>query len=359
MRVLFVTSALRRGGAERQWRTLLPALRDSGMRVELLTLRGRGEFFDEIAACGVTARCAELRSRFDVVRIASALRLRERPDVVVAQGVDAVVVAALISLRTGARLVAVEHGGSSLARRPHRRFLTRLASRRVDRLVVVSPSQLTALREIGYTTNDAVVIKNGVEPVKSERPRAEVRSAMDVGPDAFVVSFIGGLRPPKRPQAFAAALAAPALAGLGVHGLVVGDGPLRPAVESEARVAAGRVHVLGERRDVDDLLSASDAACLVSDTEALPMAILEAMSAGLPVVASNVGGIPDAVVDGETGILVERGDDEALVAALAALASDRARASSLGAAGRARYEQLFSAARMVGEYAALLTEAVE
>ena len=357
MRALFVTSALRRGGAERQWRTLLPALRDSGMRIELLTLQGRGEFFDEIAACGVPARCAELRSRYDIVRIARALRLDERPDVVVAQGVDAVVVAALLSLRTGSRLVAVEHGGNSLSRRPHRRFLTRLASRKVDRLVVVSPSQLTALGQLGYT-NDAVVIKNGVEPIKPARGRADVRSAMDVAPDAFVVSFVGGLRPPKRPQAFVAALAARAVSGLGVHGLVVGDGPLRPAVEAEARAAAGRVHVLGERRDVDDLLAASDAACLVSDTEALPMAILEAMSAGLPVIASNVGGIPDAVVDGETGILVARGDDEALVAALAALASDRARASALGAAGRARYERLFSAGRMVREYAALLTEVV-
>ncbi len=354
-----MTSALRRGGAERQWRTLLPALRDSGMKIELLTLQGRGEFFDEIAACGVPARCAEMRSRYDVVRIARALRLDARPDVIVAQGVDAVVVAAVLSLRTGSRLVTVEHGGSSLSRRPHRRLLTRLASRRVDRLVVVSRSQLTALRHLGYTTNDAVVIKNGVEPIKPERGRADVRSAMDVAPDAFVVSFVGGLRPPKRPQAFAAALAAPAVAGHGVHGLVVGDGPLRPAVESEAGAAAGRVHVLGERRDVDDLLAASDAACLVSDTEALPMAILEAMSAGLPVIASNVGGIPDAVVDGETGILVERGDDEALVAALAALASDRARASSLGAAGRARYERLFSAGRMVDEYEALLTEVVE
>jgi glycosyltransferase involved in cell wall biosynthesis len=359
VRVLFVTSALRRGGAERQWRTLVPALRDSGMSVELLTLRGRGEFFDEIAACGVPAHCAELRSRYDVVRIARALRRADRPDAIVAQGVDAVMVAALLSLRTGARLVVVEHGGVSLSRRPHRRLLTRLASRRVDRLVVVSPSQLTALRDIGYATNNAVVITNGVEPVKPEHHRAEVRSALAVGPDAFVVSFVGGLRLPKRPQAFAAALAAPALAALGVHGLVVGDGPLRPAVESEARAAAGRVHVLGERRDVDDLLAASDAACLVSDTEALPMAILEAMSAGLPVIASNVGGIPDAVVDGETGILVEGGDDEALAAALAALASDRARSSSLGAAGRERYEQMFSAGRMVGEYAALLTEAVE
>ena len=359
MRALFVTSALRRGGAERQWRTLLPALRDAGMKVELLTLQARGEFFDEIAACGVPARCAELRSRYDVVRIARALQLEGYPDVVVAQGVDAVVVAALLSLRTGSRLVAVEHGGNSLSRRPHRRFLTRLVSRRVDRLVVVSPSQLTSLPQLGYSSNGAVVIKNGVEPVMPGRGRAEVRSSMDLAPDAFVVAFVGGLRPPKRPQAFAAALAAPAVAGLDVHGLVVGDGPLRSAVESEAVAAGRRVHLLGERRDVDDLFAASDAACLVSDTEALPMSILEAMSAGLPVIASNVGGIPDAVVDGETGVLVERGDDEALAVALAALASDRARASSLGAAGRARYERLFSAERMVREYANLLNEVVE
>jgi glycosyltransferase involved in cell wall biosynthesis len=157
-------------------------------------------------------------------------------------------------------------------------------------------------------------------------------------------------------MAFAAALVSPQLEEIGVHGLVVGDGPLRPSVEEAARRADSRVHVLGERHDVPDLLSAADAFCLVSGTEALPMAVIEAMSAGLPVVASAVGGIPDAVVDGETGLLVAPGDDAALVAALERIAREPALARTLGAAGRERYERLFTANGMVAAYARLLDE---
>src|SRR4051794_30927936 len=109
MNVLFITSALNRGGAERQWRTLLPALAGAGRTVSLLTLQGRGAFFEEIAAYGIAAQCAELRSRWDLPRIVSAVRTAPRADVVVAQGVDALVVAALVSARVGAMLVAVEH----------------------------------------------------------------------------------------------------------------------------------------------------------------------------------------------------------------------------------------------------------
>jgi glycosyltransferase involved in cell wall biosynthesis len=127
---------------------------------------------------------------------------------------------------------------------------------------------------------------------------------------------------------------------------VAGDGPDRLALENEVR-RLGLEHVvqlLGTRSDVDELLADSDALVLSSDSEGFPMSVIEAMASGVAVVASAVGGIPEAVVDGETGLLVPRRDIAALAGALGSLADDRRRVAALGDAGRRRAEERFDIA---------------
>ena len=127
---------------------------------------------------------------------------------------------------------------------------------------------------------------------------------------------------------------------------IAGDGPDRPALEAEiARLAAGdRVELLGERADVPELLAAADVFVLPSLSEGMPISVLEAMAAGLPVVASDVGGVGELVRDGETGALVGAGDPAALADALARLASSLAAPARQGKAGRRRVETDFSPA---------------
>jgi glycosyltransferase involved in cell wall biosynthesis len=108
-----------------------------------------------------------------------------------------------------------------------------------------------------------------------------------------------------------------------------------------------KVQLLGERRDVAVILALSDLFVLPSRWEGMPNAVLEAMAAGLPVLATRVDGTLDVVRDGETGILVPPGDDRALAAALLAIGRDPARRRSLGAAGRRRTEEAFSIDRFV------------
>ncbi len=349
-----MTTELRRGGAERQWATLLPRLAGAGLEPRLLTLRGRGDFFEEIAAAGVPADCASLRGRFDLPGLRRALRLAGSPPaIVVSQGVDALVVGRLIARRAHAAHIVVEHGGPGLPRRLHRRLLTRLLARRVDSVVAVSSSQLPDLRALGYPPSRTRVIPNGVEPGQPARDRSANRSEFGVGADEFLAVLIGGLREPKRPVAFVEAVVA-----AGVRGLVVGAGPLQGAVEAAVATTGGAVEAVGERSDVADILSAADAACVISGIEALPLAALEAMSAGLPVVASDVGGVREAVVHDETGLVVPRGDSAALVVALSTLAGDRPLAHRLGEAGQARYRALFSAERMVDGYIDLFRRVV-
>ena len=129
---------------------------------------------------------------------------------------------------------------------------------------------------------------------------------------------------------------------------MAGEGPEH---ERLARLAEGSgVELLGVRRDALELIRASDALCLLSEAEALPMSILEAMALERPVVATRVGGTGDAVSDGETGLLVEPGDLAGAQRALLALAEDPERARAMGAAGRRRQRERFDGEAMVEGY---------
>ncbi len=107
------------------------------------------------------------------------------------------------------------------------------------------------------------------------------------------------------------------------------------------------MELLGERDDVDELMRAAAMVCLPSEAEALPMSVLEAMAAGRAVAATRVGGVPEAVSDGETGVLVAPGDPQALAAALGRVRDD---AQRMGAAGRRRAEERFTLDGMVDGY---------
>ncbi len=127
-----------------------------------------------------------------------------------------------------------------------------------------------------------------------------------------------------------------------------GDGSLRCDLERHAvdLGVSSRVHFLGHRRDVSDLLVAADLVVLPSLSEGLPLALLEAMAVGLPVIASEIGGVDELVVPGETGLLVPVGDVDRLVAAIAELLGNPALAAAMAGAGRRRVQETFSAAAM-------------
>jgi glycosyltransferase involved in cell wall biosynthesis len=229
----------------------------------------------------------------------------------------------------------------------------------VERAVAVSLSVQDALLAGGVAPekvsliHDAVDVRD-VEPL-AVRPR--VRSALEAGENDIVLLVLATLVRRKGLDVLLEALAR-TRAWTREKNLVLwiaGDGPERCALESQAEELglSQRVRFLGQRADAHDLLAASDIFVLPSRREGLGVAALEAMAARRPIVASRVGGLGEAVVDGRTGILVPPEDPDALARALDRLAADPELRRRLGEAGPARVSEGFLASQMVAAYDAL------
>jgi glycosyltransferase involved in cell wall biosynthesis len=222
-------------------------------------------------------------------------------------------------------------------------------------IVAVSDATRAALIAQGYPSDRTIMVHNGIEVRDAAAPAAIVPA-----PPGPVLLEVGRLCDVKGQRELIAAL--PKLARDDVTLLLAGEdvesgGTYRSALEREARElgVADRVRFLGRRDDVPALLAAADALVLPSSVEGLPLVVLEAMAAGRPVVATAVGGTPEAVVDGETGLLVRPGDVDALARAVDSLLADPERAGRLGEAGRVRVRERFdadaAAQRILGLYA--------
>jgi glycosyltransferase involved in cell wall biosynthesis len=360
VRLLFVCPDMRFGGAERHWATLIVALAGQGVELKLLALADKGAFFDDVASRGIPAECMDLRRRMDPrgLRRVVASGAGFRPGAVVTRGVSAQLVGEAIARRAGAVHVYNEHtpllpDGRLLPVRPHQRPLVRLVARAVDAVVAVTERQVPPLERIGYPRGRIEVVHNGV----FTRDVEEVAPSAELAGDGFPILCVAGLRPEKRVDLFIEAVGAARREQPAIRGYVAGEGRERDRLASLA--AANGVSLLGARRDVLELVAAAGAVCLPSEAEAMPMSLLEAMALARPVIAADVGGNAELVVDGETGSLVRPGDGGGLTRAMVELAGDPGRAAEQGAAGRRRQRELFTGDRMVASYLQAFERAIE
>jgi glycosyltransferase involved in cell wall biosynthesis len=240
-----------------------------------------------------------------------------------------------------------------------RYLLNRLTLFLADRVVCVSERvAVFCAHRIGLAPEKAVVIPNGVDyPEPARLPEREAaRRKLGLPTDGVWVGTVARFDPVKRLDVLLAAL----VALDDVRAVIVGYGPEEPRLKEMAKDLglSDRVWFVGYRQDVWPWLAACDVFALSSDWEGMSNAVLEAMGAGLPVVATAVGGTPDVVVDGVTGLLVPRGDSGALAAALARLVREDGLRCRLGAAGQERAWSSFSAQQMIERTHALYTELV-
>jgi glycosyltransferase involved in cell wall biosynthesis len=266
------------------------------------------------------------------------LRAR-RVDVVHSHEFTMAVYGAAAARRLGLRHVITMHGGRYFAAQWRRRVAMRWAARRSNELVAVSSATAEHLSDtLGLTRAAVTVIPNGI-PFR-EGSRTAVRHELGVAPDELLLVAVGNLYTVKGHMILLQALAALHRSGealpwrLAIAGRGDEETPLRSFAESEG--LADRVHLLGYRQDVPDILAAGDVFVMPSLSEGLPLALEEAMSASLPVIASNVGGIPEVVEHEREALLTPPGDPIALADALCRLMRDAGMRAALGGAARRR-----------------------
>jgi sugar transferase (PEP-CTERM/EpsH1 system associated) len=357
--VAHVVQNLDVGGLERVVISLMRSTDPARYHSILYTLGGGGVLSTGLAQAGFRVRSFTKAPGLDyalLVRMARMLRA-DRVDIVHCHNYSPLVYGA-ISGRAArvAGVVYTAHGAKTSGRRATRTF-QRL--RLVDEVVFVSDDARRVALAAGAVRDRRVhTIVNGVDTrayARGSDVRRRVRAEFSMPDDAPVVGIIARLTPAKDHvnlfDAFRRVRDAHADARL----LLVGDGELRAELERAVheRGLASAVVFAGRRDDVADVLSALDIFVLSSATEGLAVTLLEAMAAGLPVVATRVGGNPEVVVDGDTGRLVPPRDPEALAAAIGELLTDRARAARMGERGAERARGRFGIDAMVNSYLAL------
>jgi glycosyltransferase involved in cell wall biosynthesis len=352
VKVVFVAPNLHVGGVERQWSILLPALVDRGISAELVTLDGEGRFFAELVSGGIRADAIGLRGRLPARGAIGAARAvaARRPDFVVSEGVSAHVVAHISGARTGAPHIVAFHSMSERLLTARQRLIFKFVAPRVTACTAVTSAQLAFLASLGFRSDRLEVIPSGVDTAQVRKPRREVRAELGFSEEAFLALLVATLRPEKRPERFVEAIVRANRRNSRIRGVVVGGGPELAVVRSLCDESDSAVIAVGPRSDVAELIQAADAVCLTSDAEALPISILEAMALARPVVATDVGGVRDAVVEGETGFLIRPDDVPGFEDALVRLAAAPELVSQLGEAGRRRHEARFTVDRMVGAH---------
>lgn len=349
MHVVHVVFSLDVGGQERVILDLARGLVARGHRTTVISLSEGGTLRQRFVDAGIPTETVASGKGFDPRTIARlAARLRElAPDVVHTHNRSPMIYGApAAKLARVPRLVHTKHGRSDGG------LAVRALAHLYDAYVAVSDDTAAVARDTEKVPAKLVhVIDNGIDVAQyapDAGARGRIRAALKVSPQAVLIGSAGRLVPEKNYGLLLAA-SAPLVASGAAAVAIAGDGPERDALHA----AGPHVTWLGIRHDIPALLAAFDIFALSSATEGLPIAVIEAMAAGLPIMCTAVGGLPKVIRHGETGLLAPAGDRETYATLLAELVHDAGRRGALGDAARADVARRFSLDRVVDDYLAL------
>lgn len=348
------------GGGESQVLALTLALAKGGHRAELICDRA-GRLWERAVAAGI--KCHPLRIR-NAVDLAAGIRLRailkrERYDVVHFHTSRAHSMAPFA--RGFARALVVTR---RMDYRPNRVFAPYLYNRAVDGVIAISGGVADSLTSAGVDRSRIRIVHSGVDCDRFRPPtpdeRAAARAALKISDGEFVVSAVGALEQRKGHRYLIAAMGTLAARG-NFKCLIAGQGSIGTVLQHEIAILrrTDRMKLLGRVEDTRELLWASDVLAMPSLKEGLGVAALEAMAAGLAVIASDVGGLRDAVEHDRTGIVVPPANPEAIASAIEWLAKSDDLRARMGAAARARAVEKYSTDKMAAQTLAVYRACVE
>jgi len=364
MRILITLTSLQVGGAERNVVALMPHLRNEDIDVLFCTLGTQQDSFlaDTVARHGITRFDLGARRLIDLSGFQRFLRLikEQSVDVLHAEDQYATLFCAAAAPLTGTKWIYTRH--NEIEEQPNRRAkfkadLTFRAARGATRCIAVSEAIRQSFhRRAKVPIERIVTIHNGIDitPFNTgTTTKTEKRLALGWQPDDIVLIYVAVIRKDKGHDVLFEAAPRIRECAPNVKIKIVGDGPYAAVRQQEAAHLSDYVEFLGQRDDVPELLLAADLLVMPSRTEGLPTAPIEAGAAGLPVVASDVGGTGEIVEDGVTGFLVPSGDAEALAERVTQILQEPEGGARMGMNARERVQRLFTLENQAAQTAQL------
>ena len=353
-RVLYIVEDLESGGAERVVVNLATRLDRSRFEPAVCCLAKRGALADEIEREGIRLHVLDKKPGIRPALLWRLQRLiaRLRPDVIHSHLFTGNAWGRLAGWLAGTpRIVASEHS-VDLWKNGVRLFVDRMLAVPTYRLIAKSDAIADFYKTVvRIPPRKVATIRNGIDLslYGNGVDRSAVRASIGVPQDVMLVGAIGRLSPEKGHEVLVEALGMLRDERSNIHAAIAGEGPSGWELDEQVRAnGTGRVvHLLGHRSDVPALLAAADMFALPSHREGLPLALLEAMASGLPVIATDVGGCREVIENGRNGILISPGSPEQMARAIKRLALDEGLRRALGYAARRTIEQRFSIDRMV------------
>ena len=367
--VALLIPTLDRSGAEKQLVTLACGLSPDEFQVEVIALTRGGPLESSLAEHGIPLTIIGKRHRIDLAALRRLKRhlARTRPDLLHTWLFAANSYGRLARAASPTTRVIVSERCVDSWKRGWQLWLDRRLIPRTDQFLANSRSVAEFYGSVGIPGTQIEVIANAIDardtPLAtwlSDTPetvdrRKRIREELGLPPDSVLMACVGRLATQKRVEDLIWAIELLGHHSPAAHLLVVGDGPLRSDLETFA-VQTGcrdRVRFTGHRDDVADIWAASDVAWLASDFEGQSNSLMEAMAAGLPVIASNIPANAELVIDGESGHLVAVGDAAGFARHSRGLLDHPERGRSLGQAARTRMLETYSVQAAVDAHARL------
>jgi glycosyltransferase involved in cell wall biosynthesis len=361
LRVAYLAGTLATGGAERELVNQVKALAGSGHSVKVFSLDRGQPLEEELRAIGLTpVWVGRHPSRLvRLMRLTKAL-LRDKPDIIHSQhfytnlySAVAGRIARVVSFGSVQNDVWSEMASNGMMGRPSLswvQWMTANSRKAIDNAV-----------SLGYSRRRIFYLPNAVDLTHYTQAGKQTGSSGGCQTIPPVVLCIGRLVKQKRVDRFLQIVKQLASEGVKFRADIIGTGPLQQSLEAEAKLLGlnGRVRFLGQQSDIPRLLSDAQVVVLCSDHEGMPNVVLEAMAAGVPVVAANIGAVPDLIAEGVDGFLVASHDVRGFVARIKRLLADRVLWCRISQAARDKAGSRFSikvlAARLGEVYAEALS----
>ena len=360
VRLLFVLPSLALEGAQKLVYQIACSLADR-YTIGIICLDAQGPLWDECKVRGFELYCVDRASGSAVenlLRVAAILR-EFRPEVIHAHQYRPYVYAVLGKLfaPSAARVLFTQHG----RRYPEVRSTTRCL---LNKFLLCFTSGVTAVSEFtaqsltayeGISADRISVIRNGLFPISQDIRRHDFFTECSIPAESQIVGYIGSFRRVKNPQLLLDAFTSVAQHNYRAHLVCIGDGPLRDEIAATTRNLAleHRVHLLGVRSPAASYLQSFDVFVLPSLSEGCPLALLEAMGQGIPVIVTDSGGLTEIVTQLETGQVVPVGDEQLLAEAIARVLRDPELGARMAEQAKKVISERFSFDEMLSSYEAL------